>query len=48
MMWTVQPGYIYTGFQDFPLAVISTELLYKLTLFKYLMSQCLISMLIAK
>ena len=30
---------IKTGFQDYSLAVNSTELLYKLTLFKYLMSR---------
>ena len=39
MMGTMQPGYIITGFQDHSLAVISMKLLYKPTLFKYLMSQ---------
>ena len=39
MMETIQRGYINTGFQDHCLAVISTELLYKLTLFKNLISQ---------
>ena len=37
MMGMIPPGYINTRFQDYSLAVISTELLYKLTLFKYLM-----------
>ena len=35
----IQPVYISIGFQDHSLTVISTELLYKLTLFKYLMWQ---------
>ena len=39
MMGTIPPGYINTGFQDYSLAVISTELLYKLTFFIYLILQ---------
>ena len=38
MMGTIPAGFIITGFQDHSLAVISTKLLYKLTLFKYLIS----------
>ena len=39
MMGMIPPGYINTGFQDHSLTLISTELLYQLTLFKYLMSK---------
>ena len=42
---TIQPGYINTGFQDYSLALISTELLYKLTLSNILCYKLTLSLL---
>ena len=39
MIGTIQPVVFKTGIQDYSLAVNSTEFLYKLILFKYLMLQ---------